>query len=203
MAKEFDLLSAHYDHIKVVPGAAGTAGEVLSFNSLTGELLSDISAAEVALAEERTLITSGNILQVVKVAGQVWVAGQPLYFDPAVSGVTNVKGILKCVGYVFEAALNAAVTGFMLLAGTPQAGNGMLMRSGLATFTGSSLSIDTGLTLIVEGFVTVFAAAQAAGALGYCTYDHGADGLLDLYGWDDAGVAAANAGTVAWMVLGS
>ena len=203
MAKEVDLQSDVYQMFKVVPTALAAVGEVLPFNEVTGFLIEPITAAEVALGEERALMTRANITLVQKTVGQVWAAGQPLYFDPATGLFTTVRAILQCSGYVFEAALNAATEGQMVFMGTPQANNGQRMQSGLATFTGTDLSIDTGLTLIVEAFVTVFAAAQAAGALAFCTYDHGADGLLDIYGWDEAGVAAANAGTAAWMVLGS
>jgi predicted RecA/RadA family phage recombinase len=203
MAKELDMQSRLYDVIEIVPAAAGVAGEVLQVNNLVGALFSDISAAQVVLGESRALQVNANICTVVKTAAQAWTAGQPIYFDPATGAFTTVKGILQCVGYVYEAALAAAVSGSIILTGTPQAGNGMLTRSGMAAVTGSSLSIDTGLTLIVEAFVSIKDATQAATAAAYATYDHGADGLLDIYCWDDAGVAAVLAADVAWMALGS
>ena len=80
---------------------------------------------------------------------------------------------------------------------------GAKMARGTAAFTGSSLNIDTGLSVITEVIACVKDTNQSAGDAAYVTYNHGADGLLDLYAWDDAGVAAANAATVTWLVFGT
>ena len=68
--------------------------------------------------------------------------------------------------------------------------------------TASELSIDTGLTLISVAVANAKMAAQGANTNGYLTVDYGADGLLDIYGWDDAGAAASTAGPVVWIALG-
>jgi len=83
-------------------------------------------------------------------------------------------------------------------------GGGNLMTSGTATVTsGSSLSVDTGLTTILQVMVAVKTATTGTGDAAYATYNHGADGLLDLYVWDDAGAAAANVATVSWVAFGT
>lgn len=203
MAKEADLFSHVYESLKFAAAATGSIGEVLQKNKVVGFLLEDISAAEVAASAEKALLTRANITLVQKTTGQAWTPGEAIYFDPATSKFTNVKGILQCCGYVEESALSAATTGYIMFIGTPQAGNGMLMRSGIATVTGTDTDIDTGLTTIVEVFVSLKDTTQGAGDAAYVTYDHGADGLLDLYCWDDAGSAASNAATVAWLALGN
>ncbi len=76
------------------------------------------------------------------------------------------------------------------------------IRSGSATFTGTDTDIDTGLTTISQVVVTVKDTNQAAGDAAYVTVDHGADGLLDVYAWDDAGSAASNACTIYWIAIG-
>lgn len=87
--------------------------------------------------------------------------------------------------------------------GANSAGSDKVMKTGTATFTGSDTDIDTGLTLIEEVVVSVKDANQGAGDAAYCTYNHGADGLLDLYAWDDGGLAASVACTVTWMAIGT
>lgn len=203
MAKEADLLSAVYDELRAVPTAAHSAGEVVTFNEVNGFLLEAITAAQFAASEERALIMDANIVQVIKLAGQVWVTGQPVYWDAANTRFTTTAGALDCTGYVYEAAASAAVTGFIKFDGAPQAGNGLRMRTGnVAALTASELNIDTGLTLISMAVATAKMAAQGAGTNGYLTVDFGADGLLDIYGWDDAGAAASVAGPVCWIALG-
>jgi len=79
-----------------------------------------------------------------------------------------------------------------------------VMVSGTSIITGASLlSIDTSLALIEEVLVSVKGAAQAGGDCAYVTYDHGADGLLDLYIWDDVGDAATTDTTVSWVAWGT
>jgi len=68
--------------------------------------------------------------------------------------------------------------------------------------TGSVASLDTGLSTIVFAAACVMHANQDANDAGYCTVDHGADGLLDVYAWDDAGAAATNENTVYVIAIG-
>ena len=68
--------------------------------------------------------------------------------------------------------------------------------------TGSVASLDTGLSTIACVITTVHHANQDAGDIAYCTITHGADGLVDVLGWDDAGAAATVAGTVYILVVG-
>jgi hypothetical protein len=117
MAKEAELLSGSYKAIKCVPGAAGVAGEVLTFNEQIGFLIEDITAAEVALSEERTLIVEAEIVKVVKNAAEVWVAGEVIAFDAAAGDFTNVPAALDQVGYAREAAAGADTHGFIVWRG--------------------------------------------------------------------------------------
>jgi hypothetical protein len=84
-------------------------------------------------------------------------------------------------------------------------GGGNLIKTGTASITtgGSLLNVDTGLTTILQAFITVKDTDQDPADGAYCTYDHGTDGLLDIYVWDDAGQAAANDTEVSWMVIGT
>lgn len=199
---EAEVLS-NYESIKVVPAAAGAVGEVLTFNETLGFLLVAITAAQVALSEERTLITHAERVKVIKNAGETWVAGEYVYWDAANSEFTNVEGAATVLcGIIVQAALSAAVVGFIMFNGELGSIKGVEIVAGTEAFTGTVADIDTGLTLIQTVQCTVKETAQAAGDPAYVTYDHGADGLLDLYAWDDAGVEAANAGTVAWLATG-
>ena len=76
------------------------------------------------------------------------------------------------------------------------------MRSGSVTVTGSTADVNTGLRLIRHAVASVKIGAQADGDAAYVTVDFGADGLLDLYAWDDAGAAATTAATVHWLAVG-
>ena len=117
MAKEAELLSKDYKAIKVVPGAAGSAGEVLTFNEQIGFLIEDITAAEVALSKERALIVEAEIVKVVKNPTEVWVAGEIVAFDAAASDFTTTPAALDQVGYVLEAAAAADTHGFIVWRG--------------------------------------------------------------------------------------
>ena len=80
---------------------------------------------------------------------------------------------------------------------------GTTMVSGSSTQTGHDADIDTGLTTILRAWVQVKDADQGAGDAAYCTIDHGADGLLDIYAWDDAGVEATVEATIYWFAIGT
>jgi len=70
--------------------------------------------------------------------------------------------------------------------------------------TGSTTGIDTGLNTVENVQATVKAAAQAAGAAGYVTMNFaGNTGLVDIYAWDDAGVASNTAANVCIRVIGT
>jgi hypothetical protein len=69
-------------------------------------------------------------------------------------------------------------------------------------FTGSVVDLDTGLAQIVVAVGIPKIAAQAAADPAYVTCNFGGDGLLDAYAWDDAGAAAANAGTIMFIIVG-
>lgn len=118
MAKELNLLSKNYEEMTITPGAAGAAGEFLTVNEVNGFLLVDISAAEVALGEDRALITKAEKVEVAKLAGAAWVTGEAVAFVVATSNVSNVIGADILCGHVIEPALSAAVVGYISFDGT-------------------------------------------------------------------------------------
>lgn len=113
MAKEFELLSKNYEEMKVLPAAAAAAGELVTYNEVNGFHFVDFSAEQVAAGEEATLITNADTVKVIKAAGQAWVAGEAVAFVVASSHVSNVLTSNILVGHAKEAALTAAVEGFI------------------------------------------------------------------------------------------
>lgn len=182
----------------VATGSAASEGDVALSNNLIGILQKVDAGTGVA-----KMLTDSTYVEVTKLAGAAWVAGEPIFFDVTAGSFTNVEGTLPCVGYASDAATSAAVVGYIDFSGKPQAGNGRAIRMGSAAVTGSLANIDTGLTLIEFAFAITKIAAQGANTSGYVTLDHGADGLLDLYCWDDAGAAASVAATVYWIAFGT
>lgn len=103
---------------------------------------------------------------------------------------THIGPAGKCVGFK---------TGYLLVdlrQAEPK------VRFGEAAVTGSLADIDTGLRVIHHAVANVKIATQGAGEAAYLTLDYGADGLLDIYAWDDAGSAATVAATVEWLAVG-
>ena len=70
--------------------------------------------------------------------------------------------------------------------------------------SGAKADNDMGLNTIDTVLAVVKGTSQAANDIGYCTVDYdGTDGLVDIYGWDDAGAAATGGGTVEVWALGT
>jgi len=72
------------------------------------------------------------------------------------------------------------------------------------TTDGHIASLDTGFGNILAAFVQVISDNPAtATEAAYCTVDHGADGLLDIYAWqDDIATEAATETSVYVLVFG-
>lgn len=68
--------------------------------------------------------------------------------------------------------------------------------------TGSIASLDTGFSTIVYAMACNTHSNQDGGDGAYCTVTHGADGLLDVYAWDDAGAAATVVNTIYVLAIG-
>lgn len=199
---EAEVLS-NYKSIKVVPAAAADQGEVLQYNETLGFYITEFTAAMLAAAESATLITHAERVKVIKNAGETWIAGEYVYWDAGNSEFTNVEGAATVFcGIITQAALSAAVIGYIMFNGELGSVKGVEITTGSLTFTGTDTDEDTGLTLIQSIICTVKATAQAANDAAYVTLDHGADGLFDSYAWDDAGVAASNACTIYWIATG-
>lgn len=80
---------------------------------------------------------------------------------------------------------------------------GYAIAWGSAAVTGSLTDLITELSEIKWAAAFVKDTNQGAGDAGYVTVNHGADGLLDLYCWDDAGAAATVEATVYWVAIGT
>ncbi len=113
MAKEVELLSPIYEEMRVIPGAAAVAGEVVTYGSVLGFMLIDHSAAQVAAGESAALITKAAKCKVIKNTGQVWVPGEPVYWDASNSWFTNVPGMLDLAGHVIEDVASAPIIGYI------------------------------------------------------------------------------------------
>ncbi|MEJ2248035.1 MAG: DUF2190 family protein [Candidatus Lokiarchaeota archaeon] len=200
---EAEVLS-DYKCIKVIPLAIADAGEVVSFEELLTIFLTEFDATMLAASSEATVVTYAERVKVTKNTGETWTAGEFVYWDSGNSWFTNVEGTGTILaGQIAEDALSAAVIGYIMFNGELAniRGNGQLV-AGSSTVTGNITDVATGLTVIQYAVATAKGTAQAANDAGYCTVDFGADGLLDIYCWDDEGGAASNAATVYWMAWG-
>ena len=113
MAKEVELLSPIYEEMRVIPGAAVVAGEVIKYNSVLGFMLIDHTAAQVAAGESAALITKAAKCKVVKNTGETWVPGEPVYWDAANSEFSNVALTLDLDGHVIEDVASAPIIGYI------------------------------------------------------------------------------------------
>ncbi len=113
MAKECELISKSYEEMRVVPAAAVVAGEVVKYNSVLGFMLIDHSAVQVAASESAALITKAEKCKVIKNTGEVWVPGEPVYWDPANSEFTNVPATLDLAGHIIEDVASAPIVGYI------------------------------------------------------------------------------------------
>lgn len=113
MAKKFELLSKRYKAAKVVLGGTVAAGDWVNSGDLYGFYLVDGVSGDIA-----ALIYESEMVRVEKASGQAWVVGEPVYYHTTNLNVTNVStGAVLC-GYVAEAALSAAVLGFITFDGS-------------------------------------------------------------------------------------
>lgn len=199
---EAEILSL-YKSIQVVPSATKVAGEVELHNDTLGFYLTDFTQAMLDDNQSATLVTHSELTKVIKNAGEVWTAGEFIYWDDGNSEFTNVEGAATVLGgIVAQAAASAAVEGVISFNGELASIRGKEIVTGSSAVTGSLADIATGLTLIQSAIASVMITTQGAGEAAYVTVDHGADGNLDLYAWDDGGVAATVAATVYWIVIG-
>jgi predicted RecA/RadA family phage recombinase len=205
-ANECILRSKNYEEMQVTPVAAAVVGEVVQFNGVLAFYITAFTAAMLAATEEASVIYRAAKVQVIKAAGVAWAPGEPIYWDAANSQFVNVDtGALVLCGFALEVAASAAVTGFITFIGDAEligGGLGLKIKQGVAAVTGTLADVDTGLTIITRAFATIQSTTQGAGEAAYVTLDHGADGLLDFYAWDDAGAAATVATNVNWLAIG-
>jgi len=100
---------------------------------------------------------------------------------PIPSGSFSTKKIMACLGGLYR-----------IVAGTVS----------ITASAGGAVDVDTGLNTVLAAVGCAKDADQGAGDIAYVTIDFGSDGLLDIYCWDDAGVAATSAGTVMIIAIG-
>lgn len=104
-----------YKSIKVVPAGAKLLGEVDTYNNTIGFHLTAFTAVMLADSESSTFIIAAERVKVTKVAGEAWTAGDPVYWDEANSRFTiTAASLTKAVGKVSQAALTAAVIGYIV-----------------------------------------------------------------------------------------
>ncbi len=111
---ECELTAKTYEEIRVVPGAVKTVGDIELYGSTYGFYLDGFSAAEYAAGESATLIKKAENVKVTKIAGVVWVAGDPIFWLSASENFTNVdNGSGVKVGVAYQAAVSAATVGYI------------------------------------------------------------------------------------------
>jgi len=110
MAKDFELLSAHYKSIEVVPGSDVVAGEYATSGSSNGFYLTDVTSGELG-----TLIVEAEIVKVVKTAAQTWAAGIALYVITATGVMTTSASGNTLLGVAQTAAESADTVGYLTL----------------------------------------------------------------------------------------
>jgi len=111
---ECELTSKTYEELRVVPGAAKVMGDIELFGSTHGFFLDTFSAAEFAAGESATLITKAENVKVTKIAGTIWVAGDPIFWLSATENFTNLdNGSGVRVGTAYQAAGSSAVVGYV------------------------------------------------------------------------------------------
>jgi predicted RecA/RadA family phage recombinase len=98
------------DSIQIVATAAVVGGQLFKQGGLVGVIVAD-----AAIGEQFTLKLEGAFGPVTKKAGEVWSKGDKLYIDTADNSLTKTAGALEFAGYAFDDALNADVTGSVLL----------------------------------------------------------------------------------------
>ncbi len=112
--KEMELTSKTYEQIQVTPAGAKLTGEMQLSEKTYGFYLTAFTAAMLALNEDATLITKAESVKVVKAAGSIWVAGQPIFWIEASGNYTNVDdGSGYLVGKAQVAATSPAVIGYV------------------------------------------------------------------------------------------
>lgn len=205
---DFTLRTGNYKAIKVDPAAAVSIGDYAVYSEVAGFYLQDVTTAQAADSSFRAaLVVEAEQVTVDKTTAETWVAGQEIFWNASTGKATNVYASgLRRIGWAREAGANGDTTGEICFDGklpNVALGGGLIMTFGVAAVTGSDTDIDTGLSVISQVFLSLKDANQAATDAAYATADFGADGLLDIYCWDDAGVAAVNAATVAWMAIGT
>ena len=120
MAKECELFSKTYEEIRVVPGAAAVAGEVLTYGDTLGFMLVDHDSAAVAAGESAALIVKAEKCKVVKNTGEVWAPGEVIYWDAGNSWFSNVAGALDVAGICIEDVASAVLVGYIAFDGTAE-----------------------------------------------------------------------------------
>ena len=107
------LRTPSYKEMTIVPAAAAAAGEVITQGSILGFFLITYSAADLALSKQATLIYQAEKVEVIKNTGEVWVPGEPVYWDASNSWFTNVAGVLDLAGFVSEDIASAVLVGLI------------------------------------------------------------------------------------------
>jgi len=116
---EVELTSGMHRRILTVPGAARLTGEVELSQTVHGFYPTALTATmltehPLGVAQPATLISEAECVDVTKKAGEVWIAGDWIYWHEATSNFSNIPAAdLYCVGKAQRAAVNAAVRGYV------------------------------------------------------------------------------------------
>ncbi|MHA1302145.1 MAG: DUF2190 family protein [Candidatus Heimdallarchaeaceae archaeon] len=118
MAKECEVMSKTYHEIRVLPAALKSSGQMEAhgtFSETLGFYITDSlrTAAGVHIPnQEATSIIQAEIVTVTKKSGEVWAAGDAIFWLSATNEFTNVNdGSGKLVGKAKKAAASGDATG--------------------------------------------------------------------------------------------
>jgi len=118
MAKECEVMSKTYKEIRVLPAALKASGEMEAhgtYSETLGFYINETQRTALGVHipnKEATLIINGEIVTVIKKSGQVWVAGDAIFWIEASNEYTNVNdGTGLLVGKAKIAAATGDATG--------------------------------------------------------------------------------------------
>lgn len=103
-----------YDRAMAVPLPAPYAvssGQGVQVGRIFGVALANAASGETVAVHR------GGVAELPKATGQAWTVGQAVYWDDTNRVCTTTAGTNLLIGAVFEAAVSAATTGWVLLDG--------------------------------------------------------------------------------------
>ena len=106
MAKQFELLSPHYEAIEVTLGSDAVAGNFVTSGNTNGFYLVDGVSGDKA-----GIVVDAEIVKVAKTTGESWASGAVVYWNATAKKATTSASGNTLIGYAVEPALSADTEG--------------------------------------------------------------------------------------------